>query len=110
MANGFDAYTADIEGLIKRMPDMVDRVVAKAALDTEAHAKVLVPVDTGNLKNSIGSTIEGPHAEVGPTASYGEYVELGTSHTRAQPYMGPAVDTVAPQMVRALEILAEEGM
>ncbi len=36
------------------------------------------PVDTGRLRQSIVSTVEGNSAVIGPTASYGAYVEFGT--------------------------------
>ena len=110
MSDGWGKFVADVDGLVAKLPHRVEAVVAKAALDTEARAKMLAPVDTGNLKNSIGSSIQGTHAEVGPTAKYGEFVEMGTSRTPAQPYMGPATDVVAPQMIKALEYLVEEEM
>lgn len=74
-------------------------VVRKTTLDIERDAKILCPVDTGNLMGSIShsdlrtagqsGTIQ---AEVGPTANYGFYVEMGTSRMGPQPYMGPALD------------------
>lgn len=72
--------------------------VRKTALDIESTAKSIVAVDTGNLKNTIGHsdfrTMGGTsiEAEVGPTANYGEYVEVGTTRMAAQPYMGPALE------------------
>lgn len=36
------------------------------------------PVDTGRLRQSIVSIVEGNSAVIGPTASYGVYVEFGT--------------------------------
>lgn len=36
------------------------------------------PVDTGRLRSSITVNVEGNSAEIGPTASYGAYVEFGT--------------------------------
>lgn len=82
--------------------------VSKTLVDMEADGKALAPVDTGNLRNSItntgplntGGAIEG---QVGPTAEYGVYVELGTSRMRAQPFMGPAADRRIPGFVQAME-------
>jgi HK97 gp10 family phage protein len=46
------------------------------------------PVDTGELRASIRVTGDG--VEVG--ASYGVYVEFGTSDTAPQPFVAPAVN------------------
>lgn len=87
----------------------------KAGADVERAAKILAPVDTGNLRNSISTTITGTGssmeigAEIGPTANYGDYVESGTSRMRPQPYMGPAMDRVVPAWVAAVEQVASEG-
>jgi HK97 gp10 family phage protein len=91
-------------------------VLRKTTLDVEADAKRRVAVDTGNLKSSIGhsdlrsvgqsGTLE---SEVGPTADYGVYLELGTSRAAPQPFLGPALDKHAPAFERAMEILAERA-
>lgn len=58
--------------------------IRETAHDIEHDAKVLAPVDTGNLENSITTDIEGDgrfgsmSAEIGPTADYGDEVEYGT--------------------------------
>lgn len=84
------------------------RAVAKAAHDIEARAKIKAPVDTGNLRNSISSDVRPLSAEVGPTADYAAYVELGTSRMAPQPFLGPAFDEVEPQFVRAVQMLGGE--
>lgn len=89
------------------------RTVAKAAAVTKVTAaaierdgKLFAPVDTGNLRNSISSTVTGLHAEIGPTAEYAAFVEEGTSVMAPHAYMGPAVDRNTPDYVTALEQLA----
>jgi HK97 gp10 family phage protein len=81
--------------------------VRKTAYDIEATSKVFCPVDTGNLRNSISTTITASGrdaemtAEIGPTASYGAFVEFGTSRMAPHAYMGPAFDRHAHQLVTA---------
>lgn len=78
-------------------------VIAKAARDIEAHAKSNAPVDTGYLRNSITSVQVGPtHWRVLAQAHYALYVEMGTYKMAAQPFMGPAVDTVVPTLTAAI--------
>jgi HK97 gp10 family phage protein len=86
---------------------LVSFAVRKAALDVERDAKSFTPVDTGNLRSSIGTDITDTGtsiaAEVGPSAAYGLYVELGTSRMAPQPFMGPALDRNAPLLDAALD-------
>lgn len=94
----------------------VAAVVRKTAHDIEADAKALAPVDTGNLRNSISTTVtgDGRHgtltAEIGPTAEYGVYVEHGTSVQPGQPFLGPAFDRRAPGYTEALARVLEQGI
>ena len=72
--------------------DDVKRVVRHNGAEMQTKAQQNAPVDTGTLKRSIGLEItdSGITAEVGPTADYAPYVELGTRFMDAQPYLGPA--------------------
>ena len=63
----------------------------ECGLAAEGYAKRLCPVDTGRLRNSITHTTDEDTAYVGRNVEYGPYVELGTSRTRAQPFIKPAV-------------------
>lgn len=65
--------------------------VGKAALDIEAQAKRFAPVDTGLLRNSIGShRLDDYQWEVVSPVHYSVFQEYGTRFMRAQPYMTPA--------------------
>ena len=85
---------ARLEGLAETLVPRASAVVRKVAFDTEADAKTLAPVDTGNLRNSITTAVtgDGLTAAVVATASYAPFVELGTSRMAPQPFMGPATD------------------
>lgn len=56
------------------------RALEKCGLTADAYAKMLCPVDTGNLKNSITHKVqpEEQAAYVGTNSEYAAYVELGT--------------------------------
>lgn len=90
-------------------------VVSKVAHDIAATAMIFAPVDTGNLMGSIADPdVNGLTAEIGPTAEYGAYVEDGTHNDdgsvrmKAQPYMGPAVDTHEPTFGTAIGKVGEK--
>lgn len=93
------------------------RALEKCGLTAEGYAKKEVPVDTGNLRNSITHRVDEaePSVFIGTNNEYAAYVELGTGkyttggrpdpwvyqddkgrwhHTngqRARPYLKPAV-------------------
>ncbi len=91
------------------------RALEKCGIAAEGFAKKAVPVDTGNLRNSITHKVAGDEVYIGTNNEYAVYVELGTGkyaeggrpdpwvykdeegrwhHThgqRAQPYLKPAV-------------------
>lgn len=96
-------HAADLGKVAPRVVKQAGDAVRLATLGTERDAKILAPVDTGNLRNSITSTIRGLSGAVGPSAHYGRYVEEGTSRMGPQPYMGPATDRNAALFVQAMD-------
>jgi HK97 gp10 family phage protein len=102
----------------------ISQVVRKSAFDIQAAAQSLAPVDTGNMKSSIytktidgdqypggGSTslvdnqvpgVDETTAYVAVGASYGIYVEMGTTRMPAHPYLAPAVEQVRPGFEAAM--------
>lgn len=107
-ASQLAALAADLTGASDKAKGIAGRVVRKSAADLEAAAKMLAPVDTGNLRASIGTTMaSATEAEIGPTANYGIYLEMGTSKMAPRPYMKPATDRVEPGFVAAMEKVAD---
>lgn len=112
---GFDAsqvfaLAKSLEGAGAASEARARLVIAKSAADIESDAKQLAPVDTGYLKNSISRDVDGLRAEIGPTASYGVFLEFGTSRMPPQPYMGPALDNNLPGFEAAMESLGKAGI
>lgn len=102
----------DLSGASTEVKKKAAVAVRKTAFDIEAESKLFAPVDTGNLRNSISTTItsDGQSAEIGPTAEYGVYVELGTSVMAPAAFMGPAFDRKIPDFEDAIAKLASEDM
>lgn len=72
--------------------------VRKTTQKIEDAAKGNCPVLTGELRDSITSTVTGLKGTVGPTARYGDYVEYGTSVMSPEPYLGPAFDQYSGEL------------
>lgn len=111
-----------LPGLKDKVRQAAGAAVAKAAFDIEGNAKTLVPVDTGNLRNSIQTQMETDvSATVGPRGvEYAVYVEYGTGRAGdpsvphadvagmpAKPYLRPAVEKVRPGFIAAMEQIAK---
>lgn len=111
-----DGLYKDLGNASKRVIEGAKLVIKKSALDIERNAKNIVPVDTGNLKNSIGHSdlrqlsAEHLQVDIGPTANYGIYVELGTSHMAPQAFMGPSLDRYSGPFEQAMAQLGEEAL
>ena len=89
----------------RALPKLVD-ALNKAGADTQADAKTLAPVDTGNLRATITRTPASgvlPSTEVGAEANYGIFVEMGTSRMAPQPYLAPAADRHSEALVQAVQ-------
>lgn len=109
--------------------EAIDRALAEAMDEIGAamqeHAQQLCPVDTGRLRNSItyrlgggGYAFPGYGAEVsahehavsvGSDVEYAAYVELGTSRTRAQPFLEPAAARFADEYRSMVESHLSSG-
>jgi HK97 gp10 family phage protein len=76
----------------------VHRQLASWAADVKAEAMRRVPVRTGYLRSSIYSHVSSWVVNIGAEATYALFVELGTRHMRAQPYLYPAIQEYLPQL------------
>ncbi|MCA1596068.1 MAG: hypothetical protein LC772_06555 [Chloroflexi bacterium] len=116
---------------------MLGLIVRKTCFDIEGVAKQNAAVDTGAMRASIYSVVEGqdgsgdadaaalaanPKAELLPKpdltvdtmngfvavgASYAGYIEYGTTRAPAQPFLSPAVDQVRPSFEAAASQLRQ---
>lgn len=74
-------------------------------LTAEGYAKLLCPVDTGRLRNSISHVVDESEKAVyiGTNVEYAPYVEMGTSKTKAQPFLKPAATNHTDEYRRIIE-------
>ncbi|KMS54718.1 HK97-gp10 family putative phage morphogenesis protein [Sphingobium cupriresistens] len=99
-------------------PASRERSLMAGAVIIQAEAQRLVPVLTGNLRESIIISFDAglnfaavkqsrffSAIYVGPSKDqgfYGHMVELGTSHSPAHPFMRPALDNTREEVRRAM--------
>lgn len=92
ISNIIVVYNA-IPALIAYVESESRAAVLKSAERVAAKARSYAPVDTGYLKSSIeaSSVTSGKEADILVGAPYGAYVEYGTVHMAAQPFLTPAI-------------------
>lgn len=89
-----------LEAIEARTTLALSRAVEETARNIEAGAKARAPMRTGNLRASIQTHRTGLHeAEVRVGAEYGTFVEHGTRHTAAKPFLAPAVEAERPRFL-----------
>ena len=99
---------ANFERTLDRMLRGTDRrlqnEMAWGSAYMERTAKRRAPVDTGNLRGSIGSRVDSKYQAIEillwAGADYARFVELGTSRMSAQPFLRPALDSTLPRLER----------
>lgn len=103
---GFEEFRAAMERFDSGVQTHVQGQLAGWAEDVKTLARQLVPVRTGHLQSSIYAVIREWVAEIGAEAAYALFVELGTRHMQARPYLYPAIQEHLPELERvALEAL-----
>lgn len=103
---------AEIKGQIT---DAVLQAMDETAEAAKAEAKAIVPVDTGRLRESIDAIVEQRGSGDRRTlmlfaaAPYALFVELGTVHMPARPYLRPAIDAEAPKLTARIRAAIGSG-
>src|SRR5688500_16800518 len=82
----------DLPRIASRINKALSNLVRKHAFQIEAKSKLLAPVDTGLLRNSVQTTVNGLKATVGTNVEYAPYQEFGTRHQKGKPFLTPAAD------------------
>lgn len=113
-------HETGIDELLRRTDSLANpgrvRVVRTRALRAgiyvaERYAKAKVPVDTGNLKNSIKvGQVDENHAELWATADYAAYVEFGTRRMAARPFMRPSVEDHIDEIEAVMARVIDEAL
>ena len=80
-------------------------------LQAEGYAAMKAPVDTGRLRASITHALDEDEQAVyiGTNVEYAPYVEMGTSKTKAKPFLKPAASGHKAEYKAILEATLREG-
>lgn len=111
---GLDNFINHIDGAKTRLTQAVKQAVTQNGFEMEGKAKLLAPVDTGNLRRNINIAVEGSsnqiNAIVQSNAEYSLYVEHGTSKQQAQPFFNPAFQAQKSQFETDMNQALKKGV
>lgn len=98
---GMDELMSQIERIGNIAEEKLVPLLKEAAEETILpEAKRLVPVDTGELRDSLEIRETPNGIELYAGTDHALPVEFGTVHQEAQPYMRPAIDTQSDAMLK----------
>ena len=114
--------------VLSSLKEQAQRALESCGLVAEGYAKLLVPVDTGALRNSISHKVSDNECYIGTNMEYAPYIEFGTGKDsvmggrqtpwvyqaadgnfymtngqRARPYLKPAVADHVDEYKRIIE-------
>ena len=99
---GGEEFAQAMNRLDVQMQAQVQAKLAGWAETVKAEAQQIVPVRTGNLRNSIFARTQQWQTEVGAEAAYAAAIELGTFRARARPFLQPALEQHLPELEQVL--------
>ena len=75
----------------KRLDAATSRALHEIGKRAVVYARQNCPVDTGELRRSIGYRVSGNKLTVGASAKHAPYVEHGTGRGPPRPFLRPAI-------------------
>lgn len=105
-AGGVRLDTSELDRLLATHETRADEVLSGGAFSVEGTAKMLAPVDTGALRNSVNTQKQGRLLYwVQDGVEYGIYQELGTRRMASQPFMVPALEHHAQRIIDSFKAI-----
>ena len=100
--DGGELVLSALQNATEELQAKVNELIQEAGINTEADAKQACPVDTGRLRASIKYTPGEMECTVYTNVEYAAFVEWGTVHQQAQPYLYPAFENNGQKLIDAL--------
>lgn len=101
--NEFKRFADDIKAAAKEMDGAGVSIAARVARRALATAEAVAPVESGNLREGLHVVKDGERVSVEVTNYYATFQEFGTSEMAPNPYIGPAFQRHAPELVAEVE-------
>ncbi len=95
---GVEELAAALQKLEAATQEKVRAWLYDWALKVRDQANRNAPERTGYLKSTIYAKVHEWQAEIGVEATYAYFVEFGTRHMRAHPFLYPALQEFLPEL------------
>ncbi|WP_373894461.1 HK97-gp10 family putative phage morphogenesis protein [Virgibacillus sp. CBA3643] len=99
-------YKSNKKQVVDRMKKANNNVLEAIGKAGEGYVKLLSPVDTGALRDSISYNVDDKSVYVGSTLTSEDYpviVEKGSNAQAAQPYIHPGINKNLSQLKKIAE-------
>ena len=96
-------FKSNKKEILDKMKITKEQALEAIGQTVENTAKQLVPVDTGILRASISHEQKDTSVTIGSNVDYAVYIEKGTRHQAAKPYIEPAVNNNRGQIKGIVE-------
>lgn len=83
----------------QKLRSEIDKRLEQSGIVVTNQAKLFSPVDTGRLRSSLTYEKDGNTVQIGTNVNYAWYVEGGTRHAAAQPYLVPGMNSARPALI-----------
>lgn len=103
--DGLDALTDQLQRMAQEMPTQAQATIMGLANGCVARMKAAVPVDTGELRDSITATAIPGGVEIKAGAEHGWFIEYGTIKMAAQPFFDFNADMLVKQVPASLDLM-----
>jgi len=101
--NEFARFAADLARAAVGLDESAESAVERVSKAAHATAYQIAPVDTGDLRSGLRVRRVKNRAVVEVTSYYATFQEFGTTRMAPNPFIGPAFDRHAPDLVREVE-------
>jgi HK97 gp10 family phage protein len=108
--HGFEAIQRAITQAPEQLKDLTADAVEKTTFATAQRMKATVKVKSGKLKRSITAKSRGLNGRVliEPDAFYWRFLEYGTVHMSARPFVRPAAEAEDPHYIERLRAVCKK--
>lgn len=98
------------EEITEAIQAAIQRALVRIGGEVVSYAGDLIHNVTGNLRRSLSYYVDGNTVYVGTDCEYATYVEMGTSRSKAKPYLRPAAADHVEQWCKTVKDELENGL
>ena len=99
---GIDELNTLFQNLVPAMEQQFHEITGQFATKIHSEQTTRVPVKTGYLRSTIGSSSSPNSLQFFVTAFYAGFINYGTRRMKARPFFTAPVEEQAPEMIKEL--------